>query len=357
MDWLPSRLWAKILVVGAYAVMGYFLIKIFGAFLPALAPFIVSWLIASVLQKPISYFSEKFRIARKLTAVIVTVVFLSALGAAVFFAVRRSILELGELVGAMSDKKDKIGEFIGKAVSELSKLLPRPDSGYSGVDTTLGATVTDSVNSIIKSVYSFIVRLLTETVSAVPEILLFTVESIIAAVYFAIDYNRVKAFISKLLPSKIRFRVFSVKNTAKEITLDYLKASLIMMLITFITVSVGLTVIGIRYALLLSALIAFVDFLPVLGVGTILAPWGVVQIISGDSVKGLYLLGLWGIVEAIRSFTEPHLLSKSIGLHPIATLISIYCGYRFFGIPGMILCPIAVTVCVKYVETDVIKKS
>ncbi|MBQ3390871.1 MAG: AI-2E family transporter, partial [Clostridia bacterium] len=41
---------------------------------------------------------------------------------------------------------------------------------------------------------------------------------------------------------------------------------------------------------------------------------------------------------------EPKIVGSSIGLHPIATLISIYAGLNFFGIFGMFLLPIALIV-------------
>lgn len=43
-----------------------------------------------------------------------------------------------------------------------------------------------------------------------------------------------------------------------------------------------------------------------------------------------------------RSALEPRLLGRQIGLPPLLTLLSLYAGYRLFGLAGMILLPLAV---------------
>ena len=41
------------------------------------------------------------------------------------------------------------------------------------------------------------------------------------------------------------------------------------------------------------------------------------------------------------SALEPRLVGRQIGLHPLATLLAFYVGYRLMGVLGMILFPIA----------------
>jgi predicted PurR-regulated permease PerM len=50
---------------------------------------------------------------------------------------------------------------------------------------------------------------------------------------------------------------------------------------------------------------------------------------------------LYGVVLIIRQIVEPKLISKGIGIHPLAAVVSIYAGLRLFGIVGMILGPFA----------------
>ena len=97
--------------------------------------------------------------------------------------------------------------------------------------------------------------------------------------------------------------------------------------------------IGAEYALLLAAITAIVDILPVLGVGTVLVPWSVISYISGDISRGTAILILYVAVIILRQFIEPKIIGKSLGIHPLLSLFSMYVGLRVFGVIGIILAP------------------
>ena len=90
--------------------------------------------------------------------------------------------------------------------------------------------------------------------------------------------------------------------------------------------------------------IAFADLLPVLGVGTVLVPWGLVAILQKNYYLGFGLLILYLVISLIRQFTEPRLIGKSLGLHPLLALFASYAGFLLFGFWGMLLAPLAAIV-------------
>ena len=94
--------------------------------------------------------------------------------------------------------------------------------------------------------------------------------------------------------------------------------------------------------LLIALLVALVDILPILGVGTVLIPWSIIEILFvKDAFTGVGLLILYAIVSIIRQVTEPKVVAGSLGLDPLLTIIVIYAGLKIFGIFGMILGPMA----------------
>ena len=64
--------------------------------------------------------------------------------------------------------------------------------------------------------------------------------------------------------------------------------------------------------------------------------------IIGRGALGAGLLILFAILALVHNLMEPKLVGKSIGLHPLATLISMYAGLRFFGFLGLLIAPIFV---------------
>ena len=79
-----------------------------------------------------------------------------------------------------------------------------------------------------------------------------------------------------------------------------------------------------------------------LGTGTVLLPWALLSFLQEDGVRGFGLLALYGLCSISRAVLEPHLVGKQLGLPPLLTLMAFYVGYRLFGVPGMVLLPLAV---------------
>ena len=89
----------------------------------------------------------------------------------------------------------------------------------------------------------------------------------------------------------------------------------------------------------MAILIAFVDMLPVLGVGTVLIPWSIIELINGNMFVGIGLIVLFVIVYIVRQIAEPRVLSSQMDVHPLTTLFAMYAGLKILGIGGMIIAP------------------
>ena len=112
----------------------------------------------------------------------------------------------------------------------------------------------------------------------------------------------------------------------------YLKAYLIIALITFAELSVGLVILRVRSALIVAAIIAIADALPVIGAGAALIPWAAVSLLRGDYYRGIGLAIVYVVVLIVRQFVEPKVLGGVSGLHPLAALAAMYCGLKLFGV-------------------------
>ena len=126
----------------------------------------------------------------------------------------------------------------------------------------------------------------------------------------------------------------------KEAVFGWLKAQVKLSGVTWALMTAGFWLLGISYAPLWAAAVALVDAFPVLGTGAVLVPWSLVSFLQGDSARAFGLLGLYGAVTLIRTLLEPRLVGRQLGLDPLVTLITLYAGYRLWGLPGMILSPI-----------------
>ena len=108
---------------------------------------------------------------------------------------------------------------------------------------------------------------------------------------------------------------------------------------------------------LLALIIAFVDALPILGVGTALLPWAAASLLTGEFRRALTLVILYLVVLMVRNMIEPRIVGGQLGLDPFATLLCIYFGYRIAGFAGMFIVPVIVLTVIKLQEWGYINLS
>ena len=102
---------------------------------------------------------------------------------------------------------------------------------------------------------------------------------------------------------------------------------------------------------LLALGLAILDFIPIIGSGTVMVPWAVVALFTRDFSTAVYLMVIWGVVAMFRRVAEPRFVGDQTGLSPILSLISMYVGMKLAGVLGMILGPILCLVALNICRT------
>jgi predicted PurR-regulated permease PerM len=105
----------------------------------------------------------------------------------------------------------------------------------------------------------------------------------------------------------------------------------------YLLLLVGLGVLRVNYFALIALVIAFLDFLPFLGTGTVLVPWAIIKIFTADYKMAIGLLIIWGGGQLARQLIQPKIVGDSMGVPPLPTLFLLYIGYKVAGVVGMIL--------------------
>ncbi|YCI78077.1 sporulation integral membrane protein YtvI [Bacillus sp. R1-10] len=156
--------------------------------------------------------------------------------------------------------------------------------------------------------------------------------------------------ISLELPKLRKKAVFYLKtSTYQKISLVYqdlsmaavgfIKAQILLSLITFIMAYGGLWLLNVKYMVPLAMLIVVVDILPILGTGSVLVPWAAIVWAQGNHHLGIGLIILFLVITIIRRTIEPKIYSANMGLSPLASLVSLYLGFKMLGFLGLFLGP------------------
>lgn len=312
-----------------YAIAGYLL--------PVLSPFLIAFIIASLTVAPARRLAESIkapeRVIRVVFSVLTTLIFFSVAGFAVWQTaggLLRFLRDMGRENG-LYDALDRI----------LSMRLPVANGLLSDdIMSQLGSAVRELVSGLISRLGSWIAGL----VSSLPNLFLFILVTLLSLVYFSLDYDRITEFLKSLLPDRATVLLAKIRNSFTTVIRKYILSYSLIMLITYLTLLLGLIILRVRHAPVLALFIAVLDILPVIGVGTVLIPWGIYSIVVGNRLLGIGLLVLFVANTVIRQTSEPRIVGKSLNLHPLLTLMLIYIGYGLFGVLGVFILPlIAVT--------------
>ena len=313
--------YANLTVTGLGALLvGYLFFKYI---LVLVLPFLIAWTVAFSVRPISNKISEATKMPKRLVSVSLTsVIILGAIAVIVSSLVYAASEAWGFLSGLA--ESDALYEVLGKVLNPISGFLGDREGAAE-----LEAHIGNAINGMLSSLLSGLVSGFTAFVGAIPRVLIFILITVIAAIYFSLDLENINAFVKKRVPKKIASRLVGFKNKFLKSILKYLRSYLIIVLVTFIIMLFGFLVLGVRYAVLFAFIVALLDALPLIGVGTILVPWSIYQMIFGNIRLGIALMVLFVVHEVIRQFIEPKILGKNLGIHPIISLLLLYSGYIF----------------------------
>ena len=165
--------------------------------------------------------------------------------------------------------------------------------------------------------------------------------TIIATFFLILDYEQIR---ERLLQNDIGRNICNIVTSCKHTLKTYIKAQGRIMLLDGIVCTIAFCLIGQPYYVFLGPLTAVVDALPILGAGIILIPYVLYLIFTGSFGKAVIIGIAYVCCVVIRQITEPKMIGKQIGLRPIYTIMSMYIGFRLFGVAGFLLGPIGVLI-------------
>lgn len=314
-----------------------------------LLPFVIGALAAFAMQKPAVFLSDRVHIKRSLCAAVLTVLLFAVLSALLVLGGIKGATALGGLAADLTGYFGKLAKSLGELKTKFETVLSSipyglaetADSLYGNALNRLTALLTGAVSSAAGS-----------AVKAAPEFLLGIIIAAVSGCYIAADFEGLKGFVSGVLGKRIYGNLLKIKDIAVNNVFKLIKGYAILMLITFLELTAGLMLLKIKYALLLALLISFIDILPVLGTGTVVIPWGIAEIVTGNGGRGIGLLVMYAVITVVRNFAEPKIIGDKIGINPLFTLLAMFIGLKTAGLAGVLLFPTALIVTVKYYKNE-----
>lgn len=167
--------------------------------------------------------------------------------------------------------------------------------------------------------------------------------------YLLRDWDVFIATINHLIPRDIEPEISSITSEADEMLGAFLRGQMLVMVVLGVVYSVGLWLVGLKFALLIGMLAGLVSFVPYLGfiVGILVA--GIAVLFqSHDALQLIPVVAVFGAGQALEGMLlTPMLVGDRIGIHPVAIIFAILAGGQLFGFVGVLLAlPVAAVLAV-----------
>lgn len=333
-----------IMVVAAFAVIKWGL--------PMLAPFVVGFVIAYLLRWPTDCVSKKTGWKKKPVALLMVLVFYSTAGLLIAFLSIRAYSGIRDLIMYLPQF------YTGRVAPVISELFVRFENLVYRMDTSLFALIQGYDEQLIQWLGSWIssfsgraVGLASNLAASIPGLFIKIVLMIISTFFIAADYDILMGFCIRQMGEKSAALFHQIRRYLVGTLFVCIGSYAIIASLTFVELSIGLSILDIDHAVLIAFLIAIFDILPVVGTGGIMVPWAVVNLLRGNVPLGLELLLLYVAITVIRNVVEPKIVGGQLGLHPVVTLASMFAGVQMFGVVGLFGFPIGLSL-IRYLDDN-----
>lgn len=297
---------------------------------PVLTPFIASALLAYI-GDPLADRLQKFKIPRTLAVVAVFVLTFLAVALIVLLVLPLIRTQVSALLAALPDIVATVErEWLPRA-SELLGIEADDDIGvgaffarYSDMAGSWGTTILMSVSKSGGALAAAVISLF-----LIP----------ILTFYILRDWDSIIAKFAALIPSAQRQTVIQLARETDDILGAFLRGQIMVMFALGVIYSIGLSLVGLKFAIAIGVVAGLVSFVPYLGFVFGIGLAGLTVVLEPDPLWRLAgVVATFSIAQMLEgSFLTPKLVGDKIGLHPVIVIFAVAAGGQLFGFFGILL--------------------
>jgi predicted PurR-regulated permease PerM len=297
-----------------------------------LLPFVAGMVLAYFLD-PVADWLQRLGLSRLMATVVILIAF-------IVVVVLAFVILVPVLATQMADFGRKLPDYLTRLQSLLTSFDPKWLEQRFGVNA---AGLRDGLNSLLTSGFSLLTTVFTSIwssgVALVSVVSLFVVTPVVAF-YMLLDWDRMVAEVDGWVP---RDHVETVRALARDIntaTAGFVRGQGTLCLVLGAMYATGLTLTGLNFAILIGLFAGLISFIPYVGslTGLVLAvgvafvqfwpDWAMVVLVACVFFVGQFIEG---------NILQPRLVGKSVGLHPVWLMFSLFAFGALFGFVGLLI--------------------
>ena len=300
-------------------------------------PFVAGWIVALMAGPLVHFFEEKIKLKRKAGSAFVIIVIIALVVLLIYVVCAQLFQQVSGLLGALPEMLEGVEEdfnSIGKSLNGLLAKLP------GDIQLNLQGSrleLDNYMGDLLEHLGSPTIEAAGKLAKVIPGMFIAVLMALLSAYFFVAERHQLNDWFRKCMPASVQMRYRIIRRSLGKSVGGYFKAQLKIEVWMYFLLLIGLGILRVNYFGLIALGIAFLDFLPFLGTGTVLIPWAVIRILTAQYKTAIGLLVIWGVGQLARQLIQPKIVGDSIGVPPLPTLFLLYIGYKLGGVLGMIL--------------------
>lgn len=305
------------------------IIEFLGVISPIFIGLVIAW-IASPLADKLDR-----KMPRILACLIVYLIIIGVLTLILTYTIPSLVNQVKTLSGKIPSMVDELQKYVNKFSKNLSI---SKTSTFNTIKKNIFADLESIDGNSVGSVTNMIIGGATSVVNVLTTLFL----SLMVGFYFLLDYHKITTNVYKVIPKRYKDDARELAKRINQSLRGYIQGVLIVMVLVFISQTIGLTLAGHEAPMLFALICAITDIIPFFG------PWigGIPAVLIGfliSPLTGILTLVSIFIVQALENnIYQPIIMGHAMKLHPITIMAALLIFGHFFGIVGMIIATPAV---------------
>ena len=315
-------------------------------------PFIIGFLIAFMINPIVNFFERKTKLPRGVAIFISLLLIFTVLAGLITLLVVEIVAGaeyLSKVVPAHI--QTLIGYIEGVFAAQVIPIYNQLSGLFMNLETGQQDTILQNIQNVGTQVGTTLSNFIQGFFEKIPKILgwfpsaaTVVIFSLLGTFFISKDWYRLSKMGGRFLPRKAKTSGKTVFIDLKKALFGFITAQFTLISITTITILIGLLILKVDYAITIALVTGLVDIIPYLGTGAVFVPWIIFEAFAGEMKLAIGLGVLYLVVLVQRQLMEPKILSSNIGIDPLATLISLFIGYKLIGFIGLILGPVVLVI-------------
>ena len=319
--------------IGVVVCIGLYLVR------GALFPFVLGIVLTYILNPFVNFFeqfiplkSAKPKLARALSIAIVTLIAFSIIAGCLLLVIPPMFKQSSELItnipSLITDARTTVESWNEEYASNI------PEEVREEIDRLL-----ENGGEILLGAFSGLVG---RTAVAAVHALTLVVGLVVLPLfvfYFLKDREAVRESFVEVFPTDTQIHVVYVLRILNRIIGAYVRAQFTLAAVVWVFISIGLMLMGVKYAILLGAVAGIFELVPIVGAWLAVIPT-IIVVLSTSPEKIVWVLLLYLGVQLFQgALIVPRIQSFTMKLHPLMILVSIVVGSEIAGLWGVVLGP------------------